>query len=159
MQEQIGRPIADRIYRSLFGQDAGIVRTSGDILDRTFAVDVIINPTVSPPVNLQEKFLSYEYAHFGSLTIEYMQNPATGERGDWFRLACQLYFVGYLTKDEGDFSPWALVDMARLSLATVQGRIVWTLNANKNGQARASFMYTSIGDLPNDCVIAKRDVK
>jgi hypothetical protein len=146
--------MADRIYRDLFGFDAIIERTDAGILDVQFAIDAVIRPAHAPPVTLQEKFLSPEYAHFRSVTVEYMQNPLTGEQGDWFKLACQLYFVGYLTPDETAFAPWTLVDMARLSAATAQGRLRWHENRNKDGSARASFRYVIMDELPGDCILA-----
>jgi len=153
-QEAIGGPIADRIYHSIFGPEATIERTHGNQLDREFSIDVIIRSPDLMPVTIQEKFLSFEYATFRSLTVEYMQDHKNNEKGNWFHLACQLYLVGYLTEDESDFLPWVLVDVVKLNIATVKKEVLWKTNINKDGRAKASFRYTVMDSLPGYCIIA-----
>jgi hypothetical protein len=153
-QEVIGGPIADRIYHSVFGSAATIERTHGNQLDKEFSIDGIIRSSDFMPVTFQEKFLSFEYSSFRSLTVEYMQDHQNNEQGNWFHLACQLYFVGYLTESETAFNPWVLVDVVKLNLATIKKEIVWKTNVNKDGRARASFRYVIMDSIPGYCIIA-----
>lgn len=156
-QELLGRPIAEVIYRQVFGDNIEIVRFEHEDnyeLDRTFAMDVkIINPTGLILIG-QEKFLSNEYIRFKTLTIEYMQNPSTQERGDWFKMAVQFYFVGYFNKLQTGFDLWVVADWARVVLETLNENIFWEINSNKNGKARANFKYCIMTSLPDNCIIS-----
>lgn len=161
-QELLGRPLADALYKRILGEEIAIVRyDKGDdlILDRKFAIDVTIRldlPGTAAGMILtgQEKFLSPQYAGFGSLTIEYMQNWRTGERGDWFNLASQFYFCGYLTKDGSGFEPWIMVNWASMVKQTIAGNIEWKRQRNKDGRARADFKWCLMHEIPPDCIIA-----
>lgn len=157
-QELRMRPVADRIYRSIFGDGIKITRTEKEddaTLDRTFAIDVTIGLRNGQILLGQEKFLSFIYRKYRSLTVEYYQNPITKEHGDWFKLAPQIYFTGYCTQDETGFSPWVLVDWAKMVYLSNIGKVQWLDNSNKDGRARASFKYTIMDKLPEDCIIAK----
>ena len=156
-QEMRGRPIADAIYRSVLGDDINITRFENNyILDKEFAIDV----QVSLPSGLillgQEKFLSFERSGFRSVTVEYMQNPVTGEKGDWFKLGVQFYFVGYFTASGNDFYPWIMLHWPAVVLMTHSGSIKWIDQVNKDGKAKASLRYAFMDGLPKICVIASR---
>jgi len=157
-QEIRGRPIADKIYCKQWGSDIEIVRTEfGEdcTLDQEFAIDVVITFPNGQILIGQEKFLSHQYASFGTITIEYEQNQNTGEKGDWFKGGWMFYFTGYFTKNEDGFMPWVLANYPSIVLATQEDRIIWRLRANNDGKALASFMWTNIAELPNDVVIAR----
>jgi len=82
------------------------------------------------------------------------QNFHTGEPGDWFKLAPQFYFVGYGTRNWDDFDPWMLFNWPAVVLATHDGDLLWQLNQNKDGRARASFKHSKMRDAPPRCIIA-----
>ena len=150
------RPIADIVYRSVFGNDIDINRYEADYtLDIEFAIDVVLSLNSGMILNGQEKFLSNNYAKYHSLTVEYEQNQHSGEHGDWFKLACQFYFVGYSNLEETAFNPYIIANWPAIVLATEEGVIKWIDNKNKNGRARASFRYCDMYKLPQDCIIAK----
>ena len=151
IQELRCRPYADVIYRKVFGDAISIIRDGDLVLDKEFAIDVRIILKNGMNLLWQEKFLSKKYAGFGSVTVEYYQNQWTKERGDWFRMGVQLYFVGY-EADEG-FRPFVLLDWARVTIDSCRDVIHWIHNTNNDGRARASFAYTPIRDLPSDCII------
>jgi hypothetical protein len=129
-------------------------RDDQKVLDVRFAIDVQIRLATGQLLLGQEKFLSQIYAKWRSVTVEYEQNQYTGEEGDWFKLASQLYFVGYLTKDQTGFQPWILLNWPNVVIATYHGEIKWHTNRNKDGRARASFKYCSMQAFPSQCVIA-----
>lgn len=156
-QELKMRPYADRIYRQVFGSKIEIQRFEREedlVLDKIYAIDVQIRLPSGQILLGQEKFLSHKFAGFKSLTVENEQDPATGERGDWFKIAAQFYFTGYMTKSEDGFDPWVLTNWTSIVIATHQGRITWQHNQNKDGYARASFVYTNMTMLPKECVIS-----
>lgn len=157
IQEINGRPLADKVYRSVFGEDITIQRMDNkeDVeLDKRLGIDIKITLPTGHVLNGQEKILSHKYAKFESMTVEYMQNPITGEVGDWFKLAAQFYFVGYLTEDKNDFILWGLMDWVWVVIKTLDGTIHWGENGNNNSSALASFRYTNMTKLPKECVIS-----
>ena len=162
LQELRGRPIADAVYRDVFGQKTEILRAEAEdelILDKEFAIDARLTLPSEQILLAQEKFLSYQYAKFASVTIEYMQNPAVHEHGDWFKLASQIYFVGYFTEDGTGFSPWIMLDWAQIVIATMRGQITWRDQGNTKSNARASFKWTRMSDIPDPCIIGSGGIK
>jgi hypothetical protein len=157
LQELAGRPIADNIYRSIFGATTDIKRAENEddaVLDKYFAIDVKLTLPSGQILLGQEKFLSHEYANYKSVTVEHYQNPMTGEHGDWFKLAAQFYFIGYLTADRTAFDPWVLIDWLQIVVKTLHGEIQWRNNGNTKSNARASFRYTNMVALPKSCIIS-----
>ncbi len=150
-QELRCRPTADKIYRNYFGNDITILRDEDLVLDKEFAIDVRI--TLGNGMNLlgQEKFLSEEYAKYGTVTVEYYQNQFTKEPGDWFKIGVQIYLVGY--EHLSGFMPYVLMDWTKVSIMSNQGLITWNQNNNKDGKARASFAFTKMNLLPKECVL------
>jgi hypothetical protein len=152
VQEKRCRPYADIIYHSVFGDDIKIVRDANIILDKEFAIDVQIRLDSGLVLLGQEKFLSENYAKYATVTVEYYQNQFTKERGDWFKIGVQFYFTGYETKN--GFNPYILLNWPQTVLATDVGLIKWLYNTNKDGHAKASFMYYSMSKFPSSCIIA-----
>lgn len=149
-------PFIDDVYYSVFGRAIQIKRIEQPddyILDRKFAIDTIITLPTGCILTGQEKCLD---TTFGTLTVEYMQNPLTNEKGDWFNLAAQFYFCGYATKRRDSFSMWVIVNWASLVLSAFNHSFKWLENKNKDGKARASFKYIKFTDIPGNCLIASK---
>lgn len=159
LQELRCRPYADKIYKDelncvdITRTERTSPRDDNAILDSQFAIDTKLRLPNGQPLTGQEKFLSEEYAHWATVTVEYEQNPETGEIGDWGNCAAQFYFVGYENPGKG-FYPWILLNWPAVVLATNNDRIKWFDNINKNGRAKASFRYVKMIHIPDDCVIA-----
>ena len=156
-QEITKRPLADKIYHQVWGNDIKITRFEKDdnhTLDQEYAVDIEIRFPNGMILTGQEKFLSYKFVDNKSVTVEYMNDPQTGESGDWYKLQSSFYFCGYLTEEETNFEPWVIVDWARVVLASNTNKIGWIDNRNKDGHARASFRFTYMDMLPEDCILA-----
>jgi hypothetical protein len=148
------RPVADVIYRRIFGDDIQIERIeklADFVLDRVFAIDVIITLPTEHILTGQEKFLSCKYAYKNSLTVEYKNNP--NKLGDWFNLACQFYLCGYASLDESYFKPYAIVNWTNIVIETLRNKIKWNDNTNQNGRAQASFKYVNFDTLPLNTII------
>ena len=118
--------------------------------DYALGIDVIFRLQSGKELTLQEKFL---FTKWNTVTVEYMQNPLTGEQGDWFKMKTQLYFVGYAYEDKRRFNNWVLLDWTRVQMATEQGLINWEERQNKNDGAKATFRYSPMFDFPIDCVV------
>lgn len=156
--------IANDLYRRVF-KEIGMPLFDGDEIiqctkeefqagyDYLLGIDVILRPESMGECTLQEKYL---FTRFNTVTVEHCQDWLSLERGDWYSLKAQYYFVGYDYLQIGSFDPWVLLDWGKLQRATAQGRIPWRLNCNditKVG-ARASFMNVSFDKLPNDVVVS-----
>jgi hypothetical protein len=153
-QELRCRPYADEIYRRVLGAEKieRAERADDYLLDREYAIDVTVTLPNGMVLNGQEKFLSAEYAKYATATVEYEQNQFTHEPGDWYKLACQFYFVGY--ENGSGFKPWVMLNWPNVVIATNTGIINWRDNRNNNGRARASFKFLRMADFPESCVIA-----
>jgi len=154
-QEIKMRPHADLIYRNVFGENSTIKRYGKNdnfVLDKVYAIDSTIGIANGMLLNGQEKFLSNNYATYHSLTVEYEQNQTTGERGDWFKLACQIYFVGYINITGDGFDIWSIMNWPSIAIETMRDNIRWLKNGNNS--SRASFMYTDLYALPNQCIVS-----
>lgn len=156
-QELRMRPAADNIYRAVF--DVTDIQRFDDhedrhILDRLHAIDVMLMLQNGMILTGQEKFLSPDKAKFQSLTVEYEQDQKTGEQGDWFHLASQLYFCGYADPQFTHFQSFVIVYWPMLVFETSRGAIIWQQNRNKNNFAKASFKYINFAQIPKSCLIA-----
>lgn len=152
-QEMRCRPTADKIYREAFGNKIEIIRDSDIVLDRDFAIDVRIKLNNGMNLLGQEKFLSERFASYGTVTIEYYQNSFTKEQGDWFKIGVQIYLVGY--EHPSGFAPFILLDWTKVTMYSNLNLIKWMHNTNQDGHAKASFVYTKMSEIPNDCIILK----
>lgn len=106
-------------------------------------------------LTFQAKALEHRYASFGTITIEYYNDPTLKIVGDWFTCLAQVYICGYTLPDYSGMVPWAVVDYPALKIATLQGRIAWGVRDNWKSGALANFKYTEIARLPDDVVIAR----
>jgi len=156
IQELKGRPIAENIYRQIFGNNTTIKRFEREeefILDKHFAIDIELGLTSGQILLGQEKFLSNMFIRFGTITVEYMQNPKINEQGDWFKLCPQFYFVGYFNRQETDFELWVMADWCKMVVETLKNNIRWITTSNKNGRARANFKACKMRELPDGCIL------
>lgn len=150
------RPWIEIIYHSVFGPEIQIERHDRIedevfILDRYYAIDGHIRLPRGNILTFQEKTRKATAPGF-DLTVEYYNDPAIDEQGDWFHLAAQIYFVGKANTRETDFQQWAIIDLAALALADHRGQISWS--RRQNNWTRADFLATPIRNLPTAMIIA-----
>ncbi len=175
---------AHKLYRSIFNLQPGveIIHCSKDDFlagyDCALGIDVILGLANGTVATLQEKFL---YTKFKTVTVEYMQNPHTGERGDWFNMKPQYYFVGYdryhhdcfdkiarrdkeqlvMEASESGLCPtckkaFTFQDWILLDWAAVQREVLpWKLKPNNEDGARANFRYLNFHLFPPQCIVAQ----
>jgi len=159
-------PAANALYRKIFAALEMPLLPGEEIIDCTKAefeagydyklgIDVILRPVAGGESTLQEKFLLTD---FNTVTIEHCQDWLKLERGDWFNLKAQYYFVGYDPTGCLQFDPWVLLDWSRLQRVTAQRRIPWRLRGNYKDKAQASFMYVKIDELPADVPVASSNL-
>ena len=158
-QELRGRPFADQIYHEYL-KAINVKRfeledesAKAHPLDANFAIDVELLLESGQKLMGQEKFLSYEFMSYNTVTEEYMQDWQEAVAGDWFKLCCQFYFIAYFNEVGNSFCKWAILDMLRLAIATDRGKIVWEEKSNKQDGAKASLVAANVARLPDDCIL------
>lgn len=153
------QPAANKLYHEAW-LDKGTPLLPGDELlnctygeftagyDHALGIDVIFNFENGATGTLQEKFLPTDYY---TLTVEYMNDPVRGIKGDWFTMKAQYYFVGYynINKRELGFTQWVIVNWPMLQMSPVK----WNERPNKNDGAKATFKYILFTSIPQNCVI------
>jgi len=118
--------------------------------DSKLGIDVILRPVAGGEGTLQEKFLFTDY---NTVTIEHCQDWLTLEKGDFYKLRANYYFVGYDPTGCLQFDPWVLLDWSCLQRVTAQYGIGWHLRGNFKDKARASFMWIFMDELPPEICV------
>lgn len=152
------RPIADRIYKDKLGAEH-VSRTrrpdgTAHILDKRFAIDLILRFSNGTILTGQEKFRTYRsYQKYGDqATIEYYQDPKAKVKGEFFHLASQFFFWGFSNKQGTGFVRCYCVDLLPLILSFAEGRIPYQVHTNRSF-SRASFLAFSFCDIPAGCIL------
>jgi len=155
-------PAANALYREIFAALRMPLMPGEETIDCTLkefeagydyklGIDVILRHVAGSESTLQEKFLFTDY---NTVTIEHCQDWLLLEKGDWFKLKANYYFVGYDPTGCLQFDPWVLLDWPRVQRVTAERRIPWRLRGNYKDKARASFMYVKMDELPEDTCVA-----
>lgn len=155
------QPAANGLYRTIF-ERLGMPLLPGELqlrvtkdefeagYDHYLGIDVIFTFANLQETTCQEKFLTY---HTSTVTVEYYQNPLTGEQGDWFKMKPDYYFVGYDRYQKNSFQDWLMLNWPLTRQMTNQGLITWDVQSNKRDGARANFKYVPFSLVPSDCVV------
>ncbi len=153
-------PQKNVIYRQVFGSGI-IINHFGNksveekqILDRNYHIDVEILLPTGAILTGQEKILNFENTHRNTVTIEYMQNRDTGEKGEFFCLASQFFLGGYMGKNDESIEKWMIIDLLRfmLWLNKEPGNMGKPIPSSSN----ASFLAIHESKIPSNVIIAKR---
>ncbi len=155
------QPAANGLYRTIFERlDMPLLpgelqlRVAKDEFeagyDHYLGIDVIFTFANEQESTLQEKFLTYRES---TVTVEYYQNPLTGEQGDWFKMKPDYYFVGYDRIQKNNFQEWILLNWPLTRQVTNQGQIPWEVKSNTRDGARANFKYVPFSIVPPECVV------
>lgn len=87
-------------------------------LDKMFGIDTVVYLNNGSVFTLQEKVRSYRYTVLGEqcgydFTQEYMNAEGTPyeEKGEWFSLTADFYFVGWADKDNRSLKKWIIFNV------------------------------------------------
>jgi hypothetical protein len=141
-------PIANRLYEQIWGPHRSLERLSHDHgglahpLDKDWAIDVILQTIDGLTITIQDKFRRHEYyRRFNQFTLEYENNPATHEPGEFFHLVANYYFYGFATLDKTAFLSWAVIDLNRFKDCLRRKTIIEDGIGRNKAKGRASFKY------------------
>ena len=124
------------------------------IYDLELGIDVILGFDNGMQMTLQEKIL---FTSYKTVTVEYMNDPKSGEEGDWFSLRSNWYSVCYDTDKNFEIDDWILLDWPATKLLTASGVIGWDERVNLRDGAKATFKYALMDLFPRECVVAYSD--
>lgn len=122
--------------------------------DKFLGIDVFLNFQNGMSLTLQEKFL---FTRFKTVTVEYYNDPRKKEKGDWFEMRAQLYFVGYDRIKAYSFQDWILLNWPAVVMETQKRKIAWQILGNKRDSAKANFKYTKFSGFTDLCIVAQSD--
>jgi hypothetical protein len=151
----------DNIYKELF--PGCIVRRlrheDGIILDRKYHIDVEVELVNGIKLLGQEKALRNKWASMDTFTIEFYQNAATKERGEFFNLGAQFYLHGYWNNKEDGLCKWYLIKIfdflthLRKEEIGILERMTLT-----TGGSRASFLKVGYSRIPCEYIYASHRI-
>lgn len=170
--EERMRPHIDAIYKGLFNGRLEIIKRcdrNGNeskkmlLMDMEMAIDTHLTFYDGSVLTFQEKTLRHYQRKWKQFTFEYYNDPKTRDKGEWFKLAAQLYFFGYANKEETGYSSFWILNVAKLrtrlmSRFTIEEMERRFLKHNKP-PAKANFFaipFSIIEDM--DGVVLYKDV-
>jgi hypothetical protein len=142
-------PIADQLYHDIWGPLQKLERLSHGRkaphpLDKDWAIDVILQTIEGLTITIQDKFRKYKYyKEYNQFTLEYENNPATHEPGEFFHLVANYYFYGFATIEKQSFVSWKVIDLNPFKECyRVKAIVEDGIGYNKK-KSRASFIFFS----------------
>jgi hypothetical protein len=130
----------DEVYSKLFPIeriDRLSTKDTPHVLDKHFAIDVILHLKTGLCLTVQEKVRHINEEHWHDFTLEYKSNDQ-GELGEYFKLACDLYLYAWGETDLG-FKRVYVFKPLELKLALIEKQITGVLRTNKV-HSTASFL-------------------
>jgi len=125
-------------------------------LDQYFGIDGEIILKCGSIITFQTKVRRQKYLkRFGDyFTIEYFSNNLTKTEGEFFHLASDIYFYGYLNKEETDFEKYHILKVFPLKnfIATNFIKYIQNLRYNKK-HSFASFIPIPFSEIPSQIFI------
>ncbi|MBA7627605.1 hypothetical protein ES703_35072 [subsurface metagenome] len=141
-------PIADQLYYDIWGPLQKLERLSHSRvgpphpLDKDWAIDVILQTMGGLTITIQDKFRQYKYYRdYNQFTLEYENNPATHEPGEFFHLVANYYFYGFATIDKQSFISWKVIDLNPFKECYRVKAIVEDGTGYNKKKSRASFIF------------------
>lgn len=120
------------------------------ILDTNFHIDgKIILPNGST-LTMQEKALSNKFYKYKTFTMEFYQNRNTKEKGEFFKIAAQIYLHGYSDETEVKFIEYHILKVFDLIIWLNNKYTILELEQNMrpSGGSYATFISIPYKDIP-----------
>lgn len=149
-------PLIDNIYRTVF-PGCNITRTQGNILDRLYHVDTVIELSNKIKLIGQEKVLRNQFIEFNTFTVECLQNRFTAETGELFNLGAQFYFHGYWNDKENDIEKWYLFKIFDFLIWLTKYSYDEIIAHTRPSSSNASFFWIKYDDIPDNIIYAKNE--
>lgn len=134
--------------------------------DLNEGIDMILRFIDDTKGTLQQKIL---YTDFSTATFEEFKN--SGKPGSWYYCTAQYYFVIYTLEDSkllteqlrndmlnATIKEAILLNLAEFHRLSLNDKIIWNSNVNKNDGRRNPFRYTFFNDIPDSCIIGRYNI-
>jgi hypothetical protein len=146
------KPLAERLIKSALGC-IGIEWQDANILDVEHGIDCIGRLRQGQALTFQVKFLNQDYR---TLCIESSGVDSKGnvKPADWQECKAQYILVAY-SLDGSTVQRWALVDNARLAIASNDDCFIWCRRANNHSYSEFRCVdFADIKELAPECIVA-----
>lgn len=165
------QPHIDEIYRSIFSNIKAIKRPEEKdwenesaekenilcFMDKELGIDAIILFENGSFITAQEKSRKYKYyLRFRDFTFEYHSNRFSNPKGkgQWHKLASQLFFYGWANENEDAFVEYYLIDILRLRMMLHNKHsLLIESNLRENDHRASDFYSVNFQRMPVDCII------
>lgn len=139
------QPAADSLYSSLWELNT-IHRNLGN-LDKERGIDVRLELVSGLTLDIQEKYRRADYRRFWEFTVEYQNNPRTGERGEFYKLCANYYFYAYVSEDNRYFTDWWIVDLNQFKDAYSKGVLKYDSILENKARSHATALCFKWGNI------------
>jgi len=167
------QPYTEKILLSIFPSIDKIIRTTFDendevkqILDKELGVDAIIRFKNQSIITLQEKVRDFCFRNYDDFTIQYYTNRFSKTKYQWFKLASQLFFYGYVNEKEDGFLKWYIINIPAIRIFLSETKIkeengisYFKLQDNHkwkkvqdNSKNNSNFIYVPFSKIPESCI-------
>jgi len=123
------------------------------------AIDTVLTFNDGTVITLQEKSRrNFYYDRYGEIfTFEYYNDPRVKEEGEWFKLAAQLYFYGFVNAGENGYYKFWLLDVAKLRLCLTRRVGIAQLEREylryNKAPAKANFFAIPFEIIGGECIM------
>jgi len=165
--EEKMNPYIDEIYKNIFSELIEIKRSNREktvdskilFMDKELAIDTFLYFKDGSILTLQEKTRKINYLDYDDFTFEYFNDPITKDKGEWFKLAAQLYFYGYANQSEDGYIKYYLIIIPKLRIFLEEIGIETLtrkyLRQNKP-PAKANFFAVPFRLIPKNCIYIEK---
>ena len=120
-------------------------KNSLHILDTNFHIDGKIILSNGTTLTMQEKALSNKFYKFKTFTMEFYQNRNTKEKGEFFKIASQIYLHGYSDISEVNFIEYHILKVFDLMI-WINNK--YTIEELEKNMRNASGSYATFISIP-----------
>jgi hypothetical protein len=166
--EEKMHPCIDEIYRGLFSKLDRIDRSNREtttdskvlFMDKELSIDTFLYFKDGTMLTLQEKSRKHDYLKYADFTFEYYNDPRTKDEGEWFKLAAQLYFYGFVNESETGYVKYYLMNVPKLRIFLKNNIGIKTLEEKylhpNRPPAKANFFAIPFSIIPDYCIMHKK---
>ena len=97
------------------------------------------------------------FERYNDFTFEYYNDPNVKDVGEWFKLASQMYFYGYINSSYDGYSRYYIIIVPLFRLYLNSKDYKWIKNHTKqnNVHGKSNFIYVPFDNIPEECFYIK----
>jgi hypothetical protein len=146
------KPLAAGIIKTALPFVSSVDWQDANILDVEHGIDVIARCKQGQSITLQVKCLTKDYR---TVCIEYtsVDNKGNMKPADWQGCLAQYILVVY-SLDGTTVARWAIIDNARLAVASHNNGLIWRKRANNHSYSEFRCLdFADLKEFAPDCIL------